>query len=445
MGTSYSNVGDDKSEQSKETSGGAETEISEGHAKYVLFILFVLYIFNFVDRQILNILLTPIKKELGISDTMLGSLAGIAFAVTYAGFGILFARLADRYNRTTIITLGLAAWSGFTAISGCVRSYWQLFAARVGVGIGEATASPAAHSLISDYFPPEKRSRALAIYSMGANIGMLVGMIVGGVVAQHFGWRYAFFVVGLPGILLAVVIRTTVKEPVRGLADNLVGQFRTLPLGDVFKYMFSKKSFVFLCLSASLYAIAGAGFFTWAPTFLVRTHGMDLQETGIIMGLNMGFVGAIGTFMGGLIADKLGKKDIRWTMWICSISAVAMLPFLALFLLIPNKTLAIASFTPCILVSMMYTGPTFATVQAVAKLNMRAMAAAILLFFINLLGFGVGPFFIGLVSDLLAGVAGDDSLRYSMLAINIFSVAAAVCYLFAAKTLRKDIEDAKAL
>jgi predicted MFS family arabinose efflux permease len=416
-----------------------EFQLTERYSRYVLGVLFVVYIFNFVDRQILTVLLIPIQKEFGATDQQMGLLTGLAFALFYTFAGIPLARIADTRSRTMLITVGLTAWSALTAMSGFARSFIQLALARVGVGVGEAAATPAAHSLIADYFPPERRSRALAIYSIGSNVGMLVGLSIGGIIAEHFGWRAAFFLVGAPGLLMAVIVKMTVREPPRGLSEANQMTPKSQTTFQVLRYMFSLSSFRNLCFAASFFAISGYGMMTWTPAFFMRIHKTSIQETGMILGVIFGFGGAVGAYIGGLTCDKLSIRDPRWSMWISAIGASAMIPFSLLFLFSSNATLAVVSFTPSLIIGSLYIAPTFSMVQGLAKLNMRAMAAAILFFVLNLLGLGLGPYLVGLFSDLLKPAYGGDSLRYAMLGVLPANVLATIFYLQAARTLKTDL------
>ncbi len=410
-------------------------------AKWTLAVLFVVYIFNFVDRQILSVLLVPIKAELGASDTAMGFLTGFAFALFYTTAGIPIARLADRTSRTTIIAVGLVVWSGMTAASGLARSFAQLALARVLVGVGEAAASPAAHSLISDYFPPARRATALAIYTMGANVGILLGLAGGGWLAQYFGWRAAFYVVGLPGLLMAVVVWLTLEEPPRGAADDVAdGEAEPMPsTGEVLRHLWSLPTFRHLTLAGGIYALAGYGFMTWVPAFLNRVHGLSIGEAGTWAGLMIGGAGAIGAFIGGQLCDRLAPRDMRWQMWVPMIGGLLIVPFGLCFVLLDDVRLALAFYLPASIVGSFYVGPTFAVTQALAKLRMRALAAAIVLFVLNLVGLGLGPVAIGFANDMLAPTLGDAAVRYSLAVALVTNLWGAAHSLMATRTLEADL------
>jgi len=380
-----------------------------------------------------------------VSDTWMGFLTGTAFAVFYTFAGIPIARWADRGTRRSIIALGIAVWSCMTALSGMAQTFVQLALARVGVGVGEAAASPPAHSLLSDYFPPERRATALAIYTMGAYLGILFGLLLGGWINQYFGWRMAFFVVGLPGLVLALVVRLTLREPPRGHSEGLGdAAAEAQSISEVLRYLWALRSFRHLSVAAALYGFAGYGFGNWAPAFLIRVHGMSTGEISTWLGLSIGLGGALGAYLGGRISDSLGARDARWFMRVPALGALLATPFYVLFLLLPNATLALLFFIPTAVLSASYVGPTFAMTQNLAKLHMRALASAILLFILNLIGLGLGPQTVGILNDLLADRFGQQAIRYSLLIIGLTNLWAIAHSLMAARTLREDLR-AKAL
>ncbi len=302
-------------------------QYSRGYTRYVLLLLTGVYTFNFIDRQILVILQEPIKAELGLSDTQLGLLTGFAFAILYVTLGIPVARWADKGSRKLIIAISLALWSGMTALSGLAQNYLQLFLARVGVGIGEAGCSPPSHALVSDYYPPEKRASALAVYSTGIYLGIFVGFIVGGYIAKEFGWRVAFYAVGIPGILYSLLVYFTVKEPPKGYSDTQAIEAKEeTTFWDVLRFLLSKKTFVFLALATGFHTFGLYGVGNFYAPFLARIFDMDTAQVGVYMGLAIGLGGMIGTFGGGYIADKLRHKDLRWYLWLSVVMAVLNLP-----------------------------------------------------------------------------------------------------------------------
>ncbi len=419
-------------------------EFTPEYSRYVLFVLFIVYVFNFADRFILIVVQTDIQKELGLEDWQMGMLHGLVFAAFYTIVGIPIARLADRRSRTGIISIGLVLWSGLTAVCGLAQNFTHLLLARIGVGVGEATATPCSHSLISDYFPPESRSKAIAIYTIGANFGMLIGMMAGGYIAKNYGWRNAFYIVGLPGLLIALLLKLTVREPPRGMADGVHGKVQNLPLKDTIGYLFSLKSFRHLCIAGAIAALTGFGIMNWSPVFFERIHGMTTDETGPLLGVAIGIVGGFSTFLGGFLADRLSRKSRQWPLRVAAIGMIGMLPFVVLFLMIPNKTIAIVGINLTFLVGLLYNAPTFATVQGLARPDMRALATAIFLFVINLVGMGLGPLLVGAMSSWMEPTYGESqSLRYAMLIISVGTIWASVHYMIASRSLPGDLDRAK--
>ena len=287
-------------------------QASNFYRNYVLVMLTLVYVFNFIDRQLLVILQESIKKELHLSDTQLGLLSGFTFAIFYVTMGIPIARLADKGNRRNIVAASLGVWSLMTACSGLARNFVQLLLARIGVGVGEAGGSPPAHAMISDYFPPQKRSTALSIYSTGIYFGILIGFLMGGYLNQHLGWRIAFFSLGIPGVIFSLLVFITVKEPRKGATDiEATSANKPDSFGEVLKALYSTHTFVFLGLATGLHVFCIYGLVNWAPSFLSRVHGMKNAEIGAVLGPILGIGGAIGSFAGGFLTDYFGKKDKR--------------------------------------------------------------------------------------------------------------------------------------
>jgi predicted MFS family arabinose efflux permease len=409
-------------------------------ARYVLAVLVLVYAVNFIDRNILSVLLQPIKEELQASDTAMGFLTGFAFAVFYTFAGIPIARIADRGSRRTVMAVGVAFWSLMTAASGLARSFAQLAIARIGVGVGEASATPAAHSLISDYFPPERRTRAIAIYNMGASLGVLFGLLLGGWLAQTVGWRWAFAVVGLPGLLVALLVRFTVAEPVRGTSEGLVDQGPAPSAMETFRYLAAMPTFRHIALAAALYSMTAYGLLGWAPTFMRRVHELSYAEVGLKLGLVIGIGGALGQYAGGVLCDRLCLRDRRWLVWIPAVCAAGLAPFYAVFALAEQPDLALLAFVPVNLLNAVFAAPTYTITQGLASLRMRAMASAIVLFVLNLIGLGLGPTLVGILNDVLEPSRGVDAIRLSLLLMLAGSLWGAVHSLLAARTLRRDLD-----
>lgn len=415
---------------------------SHGYTNYVLGVLVTVYVFNFIDRQILAILAPAIKTDLILSDTQIGALSGVAFGIFYATLGIPIARLADRYSRVKVIAISLSIWSLMTALSGLAVNYWQLLIARIGVGIGEAGGSPPSHSLLADYFEPSKRATALGIYALGIPVGILFGNLAGGWISEFFGWRYAFFVVGIPGILLAILLRLTVKEPPRGHTEPTKQSLEQVPFAMVVKTMWQKKSFRYMSLGAATQAFVGYGAIAWMPMFLVRSHGMSSGEVGTALGLIIGLCGGLGTFLGGYLGDRLGKRDAKWYMLIPAVGFLISVPFGFVVFYTNNLVLALACYClPAFLVNL-FAGPTFGMTQGLAPLAMRAAAAALLLFIINIIGLVFGPTTVGLLSDWFQSgwqLNDTESLRFALLACNMIYIISFLYYYFASRHLAKDL------
>jgi MFS family permease len=410
------------------------------YANYVLGILFVAYVFNFIDRQIVSILLGPIRDELGISNSWMGFLVGPAFAILYAILGIPISRLADVWVRRTIISIGLAVWSAMTALSGLAQNFTQMAMARIGVGVGEAALSPPAHSLLADYFPVEKRATALGVYAMGIHIGVLLGLVVGGWIEQTWGWRAAFFVVGLPGLALALLVRLTVREPARG-AHEVSSRDGDLPtVGEVVRFLAARRSFIHLSLGIGFAAFAGYAFAAWAPTFARDVHGMKGAEIGTKIGLVVGTGGAIGSVLAGVLADRLGRRDVRWWMWVPAIATAGPLPFTITFLVHADLNEGLLISFPGVLIAAMYQGPVFSTVQTLAPVRMRAVAAGILFFVTNIIGLALGPQSIGWLNDYVFDGYGKEAVRHSLLLVlPVMGIWASAHFLLAARALPGDL------
>lgn len=415
-------------------------KLSDGYRRYVLAVLVLVYVVNFIDRQVFSILIEPIKADIHLSDTQLGFLGGVAFAFFYTFAGIPIARWADRGNRITIVTLALVIWSGMTALTGLARGFATLMMARIGVGIGEAGCSPPIHSLISDYFPPERRATALSIYALGIPIGAAIGTLAGGWIGQYYGWRVAFLVVGLPGLLIALLVKLTLREVPRGHSEGLnAAAQQTESVGGVIRFMWRLKSFRHLALAGSLHAFVGYGVGLFLPSFFMRIHGFGLAETATYLFL-IGLTGMIGTFLGGFLGDRLGVRDKRWYAWVPGIATIAAVPFAAAFYLWEDPIVALLLAIPGAILGPMYLGPTFGMTQTLVKPHMRAMASAILLFILNLIGLGLGPLFAGFLSDQLRPGFGVESIRYALLIVAVGgNVWAALHYYLASRTLREDL------
>jgi predicted MFS family arabinose efflux permease len=395
--------------------------MSRATRRYALAMIAAVYVFNFIDRQILAILLPAIKLEFGVDDWVLGFLAGSAFALFYATLGVPIALLADRWNRRNLIAISLALWSAMTALSGVAANVFQLALARIGVGVGEAGYAPPAHSMIADYYPPEKRATAMGIFTLGISLGIMIAYVGGGWMAQNVGWRSAFLIVGIPGLILALVFRLTVTEPTRGLSDGKVDVGEKHQVLAVAKFLLRRRSFVHLSLGAGLSSFNAYAVLSFFPSFLERSHGLNLQQIGIYLGIIIGVSTGIGFVGGGYFADRIGSRDRRR-----SLQAIAGALMLGSLLMVPlyllsNPYLVIGLFFLPSVLTNCYLPTTFAQTQSLVGIRMRSVASAILLFVINTIGLGFGPQAAGILSDYLAATQGVDSLRYSLLIIGVIT------------------------
>lgn len=457
------------------SSAAAVQPPSTGYRVWVLFMLFVVYAFNFLDRQIISILAIPIQEELGLSDRQLGLLGGIAFAALYSTLGVPIAWLADRTQRTWIITISLTVWSGFTAICGFAQNFWQLFLARVGVGVGEAGGVAPSYSLIADYFPPDSRARALAIYSLGIPIGSAFGVIAGaqiagGALGDSLDWRAAFIIVGIAGIVIAPIFKLTMKEPVRGGLDKKAEPKKAEPVttaeegvaaeaeaaggepvaaapaekkpgfGDVLAVLSKKPSFWLLVLGASCSSMMGYGVFFWVPSFFARSFGLGIIETGWHFGGVLLIGGTLGILLGGVLGDLMGKGSRKMFAIVPAVAFFLTFPMYIAGTMAPNALIGAALFVIPTGLGLAWLGPTLSAFQHLAPANMRSMASAIFLLVNNLLGIGVGVYVLGEISTLLTPTFGDEALRYSIMIGASLYVIAGILFLLAAKTIERDWE-----
>jgi predicted MFS family arabinose efflux permease len=391
--------------------------MSRATRRYALGMIAAVYVFNFIDRQILAILLPAIKAEFGVDDWVLGFLAGSAFALFYATLGVPIALLADRWNRRNLIAISLTIWSAMTAMSGIAANVYQLALARIGVGVGEAGYAPPAHSMIADYYPPEQRSTAMGIFTLGISLGIMTAYLGGGWMAQNIGWRQAFLIVGIPGLMLALIFRFTVSEPRRGMSDGKVDSGERFGVLEVARFLLRRKSFIHLSLGAGLSSFNAYAVLSFFPSFLERSHGMNLQQIGVFLGIIIGVSTGIGFVGGGYFADKIGKTNRSLSLQAVAVALLLGWIFVFPLYLLENPYLVIAIFFLPSTLTNCYLPTTFAQTQSLVDIRMRSVASAILLFVINIIGLGLGPQAAGILSDYLTASQGADSLRYSLLII----------------------------
>lgn len=425
----------------------AEDDFSTGYRYYVLGLLLAIYTANYMDRMILGILLQPIKADLGASDTMMGLLTGLLFAIFYATMGMPIAWWADRGSRKTIITLALTIWSGMTIVCGLAANYWQLALARMFVGVGEAGGSPPSHSIIADLFPVNKRSTALAIFALGVPLGLLFGFPLAGRIYEAWGWRAAFMALGAPGLLLAILTFFTLREPPRGMSEveGSKGDLDAPGFLEVWAFMWSQKSLRHLIAGTTLAALVGYAGVNWLPSFLQLSHGMTTLRISDSLALLIGIGGLIGTFGGGYFADLLGKTNVEWKSKIIGATILAIFPVGVLVYMTDNTAIALGGILFTSIAGTVYLGPTFALVQTLVSVRMRALGAAVLLFILNLFGMSIGPTLTGMLSDFYRPTYGDDSVRYALFTVTFLSLWAVFHYFRAAVHLKGDLERVKTL
>ncbi len=417
----------------------APDEAPSAHAYYVLAMLFLVLVTSLIDRNILGILLEDIKADLQISDTQIGLLTGPAFAVTNAIAGIPLARLADRWSRRGIIAWGLLAWSVLTAMQGLTRTFGTLFMTRVGVGIGEASTGPSAHSLISDYFPLRQRATAISIYTIGGHIGVALAFLVGGWLSDAYSWRMALVAVGLPGIVLSILFRFTVREPVRGAIEGQVDTGEAVPLGEVVRVLGRKPTFRHLTMALPLFVCASYVLNIWGPTFLMRVHGLTKTEIGLWFGLIVGLAGGLGSLAGGFVADRLARRDRRWYAWLPAVATLCAVPFYVGFLLSPDPWIALALLVPTVLLNATSIAPLWAANQAISPLRMRATSYAIIHLGLSGVSGGLAPLLVGFSNDLLTPDFGQEAIRYSLFLVVLTNVWGAFHSFLAGRRLPGDL------
>jgi MFS family permease len=402
----------------------------------VLALLLLAYIFNFLDRQILGILAPPIQADLKLSDTDWGVISGPAFAILYAVLAVPLAYLADRTSRSTVIAAALAAWSAFTALCGIAGSFWQLFLFRMGVAIGEAGGVAPSYALLADFFPPARRARALAIYSLGVPLGLAGGTLIGAYLASYIDWRAAFLVMGVAGLLLAPIVKYFVRDLPRAAPSSDAAS-----LMQVFPLVARKPTFWLMAFAASMSSLCGYGLALWTPSVLIRSYHLNLIETGNFFASLLLIGGCTGVFMGGLLADRLGALDRGWYARLPAIAWLITAPMYAAGLLAPSLWIA----WPLLLIpnalNILWLGPVTTAVQHLVPRRMRATASASFLLINTLIGLGVGPLLIGSISDALKASYGAESLRYAAVGCTGFYLLAALLMLFAIKRLRTDWVD----
>ncbi len=410
---------------------------------YTLAVIVLIYASSHVDRQIVSILAESIKQDLLLSDSQLGFLIGLSFALFYATLGIPIAILADRYSRRNIIAISVIVWSGMTALSGLAANFFQLALARIGVGIGEAGSSPPSHSMIADLYPLEKRGAAMGIYAAGINLGVLIGFLVGGFIDEWYGWRMAFFIVGVPGIFLGLLMFLTVREPMRSSPPKPLPKNLFKEVWNTFVLMMSIPSLRHIVIGCTLVVFVGYGTTYWNGVFFRRLHGLSPSETGVLLALIGGIIGGVGTFFGGWLADRLAQRDQRAYVWLTAAVKILIAPFVAWFYFETDTRIAAYLLAFIAFFGGFYLSVSFAMTQTLLPPASRALGAAILLFCINIIGLGLGPFVVGILSDFFSAEHGADGLRYALVIVTLLNIWGSYHYYLAGRSLRADLEAVK--
>ena len=404
---------------------------------YVLGLLMLTYLFSYMDRQIMSILIEDIGNDFTLNDTQRGLLMGLAFALFYAGLGVPVAWLADRANRKNIIAAAVTIWSVATAVCAMATGFWSLFAARVGVGVGEAGGTPPAHSILGDYFKKSELTRALSVYSLGPALGAALGLMAGGWLADQVGWRMTFVIVGLPGILLGIIVYLTVREPQRGrFVTQPSDPIQPRGFGETFASLWKQRAYVGILTGHMLQVMCSYILMSWAAVIMIRTFEASTSQVGLYLGLGILFGSPTGMIAGGFLADKMGYRDARWMAWIPAIVLFIAMPFYmgAMFV----DSIALMAFLIGIggfFVAFSY-APGIGVIQTVVKPDERALASSLLFLTSSLLGLGLGPIVSGWLSDVLRPTLGSSSINYAVAVSQIFLIPAALFYYWTAFHLK---------
>ena len=438
----------------------AQARFGPGYRRWLLFMLVLIYTSNFVDRQIFTTLIQPIKKDLHLTDTQLGYLSGLTFAVFYTFLGIPIARLLERKSRIVVMTLCITVWSIMTGACGVAQNFIQLAIARVGVGVGEAGCLPAANALVSDHFPKEKRTTALGVFTLGIPIGSMIGAMAGGWIAQHLNWRSAFFMVGAPGLVIALLTVLTLREPPRGLADGGKAPPTAPPLTAVIKRLLSRPTALWICVAAGVSAAGTYGTITFAAAYFIRRFGFDFTHAGLAAGLISGVGAGVSVISGGLLTDRLAKTNILAFAWVPIIGLVLAVPLYLIGFTRPDAGMALVFLIAAAALQQLYLAPTFAIANNVAEPRMRATSVSLMSFVWNFIGLGFGPVIVGALSDRMAKAlpagrsdylglcrkaacadASATGLQYALIGVTGMFVLGALLYGVASLRMKRDLAD----
>ena len=417
----------------------APTEKTSIAAYYAVGMLTLIYALNFLDRTVITILIDPIKRDYHLSDKMMGFISGFGFVIMYSILAAPVARWADRGNRRSIITWGLVLWSGMTALAGIARNALQLTLSRFGVGVGEAAGTAPSTSMISDLFPGETRSSAMSIYQLGPVFGGLLGFLIGGWVNQYYGWHDAFLVAGIPGLLMALLFRFTVKEPVRGRSEHKKVSTAQQNLLETFRYMFGQRCYVLILIGFCFTTFTQFGFGVWTAPFLGRIHHLNTAQIGTTFGLVRAGASLFGTLAGGYLSDWMGRKDVRWRIYVSAICSILAFPGVLLFVFAKSLFVCTVGFTIVSMMSPVHVGPIVGATHSVVKVGMRAFSTSIVYLISELIGLGLGPFLIGVFNDHYAYRLGTAAIRYSMSTAAITTLVGGLLFIVAAQFFQRDM------
>lgn len=446
VGTSGRAAADDENNGGGVTAVSGTTAIPAAYRHYVLFVLVAVNTINFTDRVAISVLGPAIQQEFQLSNTQWGTVMGIAFTAFYATLGFPIARLLDRYRRTVMLAGVLALWSAMTALCGAAVNFATLFLYRVGVGIGEAGAGPAAHSLIGDYFRKVDRPAAIGVFSLGVPLGNFLGIFIGGLLVGLVGWRWTFVALGIPGLLLALVVWLTVREPVRGGLDDPTELARMRadeepPLTETVRKLWASPTFRVMSFSAAPSSLCGYGMNMWMPQYLVRIHGLEPAQFSLLLGLALGIGGGLGAILGGTLTGRAAVRDPRAFLTLPALTMVVFAAALLVAVWTPSLAVVYAAVTVAAFTQFFLMGPFFAVVQRLAPLRGRAVATAFFFFILSIVGLGIGPLYVGAMNDLFARFAGDaEGLRLALVTLPVISLAAGAIAYFGRKAVDRDAE-----